>query len=354
MDEALLRTLADFRHLQRTIGSDWDSDENIDRIINGLNRNASPGNPFNWVANNGQLVDNHRFLLRTLVRQRLNGDGPYPIRLFVKPEWHKINKIAQGRYRLIWSVSVVDQIIDKLLLGDYLDSESDNWIHHPSKVGWSYLKGGWKYVPKGVGTDFSAWDMSTQQWLLDLLCDFYINQHIDPPAWWVYWVRKRFKELYHAGALLQLSNGVLLEQLHGGIQKSGSLYTLSGNSIMQVILHHVVCLQLGYTSIPWVWVLGDDRLQQDITEEYIDALKRWVVLKDISYNEFCGLKYGQSIEPCYKDKHLLNLVADPQPERLWAYQLLYRHSKHYPALKTFIRSLNVPLAHDLWVNDVWG
>ncbi|APG75927.1 hypothetical protein 2 [Wuhan pillworm virus 3] len=352
--EALFRTLSDFRHLQRDCDPEWYSDENMDRVINSLNRNASPGNPFCWVANNGQLIDKHRELLKTLVRQRLNGASAYPIRLFVKPEWHKKSKIEEGRYRLIWSVSVVDQIIDKMLLGDYLDQEPDNWIFHPSKVGWSYLKGGWKYVPKGVGTDFSAWDMTAQQWLLDLLCEFYINQHRNPTAYWISWVRRRFGELYHGGALVQLSDGTLLEQLFGGIQKSGTLYTLSGNSIMQVILHHVICLSLNYDSVPWLWVLGDDRLQERVDKEYADALKRWVVLKDISYNEFCGMHYGSTIEPAYRSKHLLNLAADPTPERLMSYQLLYRHSKFYPALVRFIRSLNVQPAHEIWVDEVWG
>uniref|UniRef100_A0AB38ZJW1 RNA-directed RNA polymerase n=1 Tax=Crocidura shantungensis ribovirus 16 TaxID=3139536 RepID=A0AB38ZJW1_9VIRU len=347
-------TLADYRHLQRQIGSDWDSDEKIMAAIDSLNRNASPGNPFNWVANNGQLIDKHRDLLFTLVKQRLQGSPAYPIRLFVKPEWHKKSKIEEGRFRLIWSVSVVDQVIDKLLLGEYLESEVDNWLQHPSKVGWSYLKGGWKFVPKGVGTDFSAWDITVQSWLLALLRDFYIAQHSDPPADWVFWVKRRFSELYGSGALLQLSDGTLLRQTFSGLQKSGCLYTLAGNSVMQVILHHIACLLLNKSDVPWLWTLGDDRLQQSVSEEYLDILKRWVVLKDISYNEFCGLKYGDTIEPCYRDKHLLNVAADPAPERLWAYQLLYARSKYYPALVHLIRSLGVPPAHQIWVDEVWG
>lgn len=336
------------------VESDWNSDEAISQALRGLDRDSSPGNPFNFVANNGQLLDMHEGALITLVKQRLRGEIPaFPIRLFVKPEWHKKSKIDEGRFRLIWQVSVVDQVIDKMLLDSFLKHEVDNWPFHPSKVGWSYLYGGWKVVPLGWGYDRSAWDMSVPHWLLMLYRD-YILEQVEAPPLWRHWLKKRFSELYDSGVVLQLSNGTLIRQEWAGVQKSGALVTLSGNSVMQVLLHHVASILAKEEPTP-IWALGDDTVQPLASERYLKILANWVWLKDPVRDEFCGMEYrSDSIEPVYTAKHILNLCASPTQDLLWSYQLLYYRSKKYRQLKRLIELLGLTPAHDLWVSSIWG
>lgn len=352
--ESLIRTLRDYIGDKVTIEDDWCSDEKILEVMETLEPNSSPGNPFSFVANNKQLLEKHSGALLSLVKQRLIGDlEAFPIRLFIKPEWHKKSKLDENRYRLIWQVSVVDQVIDKLLFGPYANAEVGKWMDHPSKVGWSYLNGGYKTVPLGWGYDRSAWDMSVPGWVLDTYEQYMHAQHRAPPLWH-HWVSRRFRELYDEGCVLQLSDGTILRQNIRGIQKSGAYLTLSGNSVMQVILHHAASLEAGIEPTE-LHALGDDTMQPEVGEAYLRKLSQWVVIKEATENEFCGMHYGRDfIEPVYQDKHILNLCSAPTRDLLWSYQLLYARSSKYDSLLRLIEMLGEVPAHQLWVDTIWG
>lgn len=69
--------------------------------------------------------------LWTLVRIRLSERDSDLIRLFIKPEPHKLSKLESQ------SISVVDQIIDQMIFGSCNDRMIDNCQDIPSKAGWT-------------------------------------------------------------------------------------------------------------------------------------------------------------------------------------------------------------------------
>lgn len=107
-----------------------------------------------------------------LVQARIAAPEADPIRLFIKPEPHKKKKLQQGAYRLISSVSVVDQIIDQMLFAPMNDRLVAEVLQVPSKAGWSPYGGGWKIFPRGwVSMDKTAWDWSAQPWIFQQLLE---------------------------------------------------------------------------------------------------------------------------------------------------------------------------------------
>jgi len=163
------------------------SDEHIlDVLENRVNPKSSPGYPYyHDYSTNKDLFDSYRKqssdgslstfipLVREQIRQYLEvedfkGD---PVRLFVKQEPHKKKKLRDGRVRLIFSVSVIDQVIDHLLLDPSLDAMYDRHHQVPNKVGMSFYNGGtnlfFRYLDDGLkrkhwgSTDKEAYDWTT-------------------------------------------------------------------------------------------------------------------------------------------------------------------------------------------------
>lgn len=173
-----------------------------------------------------------------------------PVRLFNKDEPHKMAKLREGRVRLIMNVSLVDQIVERVLYGTSsraeilchrnlqqkpgmgLDDESGAALYQHVKELAATSEG------EMVDDDCSGWDFSYQGWdqeavdesrILQLQCE-------NPQRWWE---RERGSALAQAivnrgqCAMLSVycfSDGRLVEQLEEGIQLSGRYETSSGNS----------------------------------------------------------------------------------------------------------------------------
>lgn len=164
---------------------DFISFEHFTRSVNSLDWQSSPGYPYMLKAPTNEIFlgvkdgvpdpDKLQFLWE-LVRSRLEKlacgeDECDYIRLFVKAEPLKPKKVANQEYRIISSVSLVDQIIDHMLFDGMNDVMVDNWHSQPSKAGWSAYTGGWKVVPqnKVMALDKKSWDWSVNIWLFDMV-----------------------------------------------------------------------------------------------------------------------------------------------------------------------------------------
>jgi hypothetical protein len=107
-----------------------------------INKDGSPGWPYLKVAQtNAEFVELMGLPAVTkLVRDRIKTmleTGKVirdAVRIFIKQEPHKREKRAEGRWRLIWSVSLIDQIIDSILFDPYLEAEVMRPFSHPSFV----------------------------------------------------------------------------------------------------------------------------------------------------------------------------------------------------------------------------
>lgn len=296
----------------------------------------------------------------SMCQARLANGGCDPIRLFVKAEPHKVKKLETHRYRLISSVSVLDQIIDHMLFDEMNDAMIDNWPSLPSRPGWSQLVGGWRAMPleTWVATDKSGWDWSCNPWYFDMvlkvrsrLCENLTQEWVDLAAW-------RYRCL-HANPLLVTSGGLVLRQRRPGVQKSGCVNTLPDNTLMQVMLHLRVCMTL---EIPAGRLLGmgDDVLQEPPSNEesYLDMLAQFCHVKQAAHvNEFAGFRFcGKHVEPLYKGKHafaLLHANEELLPQLCDSYLLLYHRSTRRDLLRQMFQDMGLVVRPLEWFDAVF-
>lgn len=273
--------------------------------------------------------------------QSLSTDRPSAdnIRVFVKPEPHKQQKLEEGRYRLISAVSLIDTMVDRILFGWLAETALENVGRTPCAVGWAPVKSGWRSVRqrfnKAVCLDKSAWDWTVQSWLIEAYHRFVNEIALNAPDWWRKAVHARFTLLFRA-AKFQFRNGTVIAQPEVGVMKSGCYLTLLLNSVGQVLVHIAAMLRLNEDpdeSMPFA--MGDDTVQhpkgiRDL-ESYVRELERLgckvkgaKVRSDV---EFAGFQMTDlRCVPAYRMKHLYKLeYATDLPSYLRSMQLLYGH-----------------------------
>nr|UGO57493.1 MAG: hypothetical protein 2 [Riboviria sp.] len=347
-----------YKEANWTIPEDFMSKGHFERVVYDLDWTSSPGYPyclthptnaaFFQVKNgipNPSAVD----YLWGLVQLRLEQRDADPIRLFIKPEPHKVKKLEEQRFRLISSISIVDQVIDQMIFGACNDAYLDNYPNIPSKAGWTQLKGGWKWVPNtGMAcADKSSWDWTVPMWLLEMelnlrerLCLTKGNlllQYRELAEW-------RYSKLF-VEPMFVTSGGLFLNQKFPGVLKSGCINTIHANSVMQVMLHLLVCVRLGLP-FSWLWAMGDDTMQEkpEKSEQYFKELEKYCILKQVEYkSEFAGHEFKDGrVEPSYFGKHCFSLLhADERysNEMADSYSLLYHRSQKRDIIRTIVAQL---------------
>jgi len=163
-----------------------------------------------------------------------------PIRTFVKNEPHSAGKLEEGRVRLIMSVSIVDQLVERLLSSE-LNSQEIAYFHRlPVKPGMGFSKEKVDLVgayldnfSELVSSDVSGWDwsVSADELRFDALrragAAGVSTDHVYARALLARSVCLR-------RSVIAFSDGTMLAQRWDGVQKSGSYNTSSGNSWIRV------------------------------------------------------------------------------------------------------------------------
>nr|WMV94234.1 RNA-dependent RNA polymerase [Pepper vein yellows virus] len=196
-----------------------------------------------------------------------------PIRTFVKREPHKQSKLDEGRYRLIMSVSLVDQLVARVLFQNQNKREIALWRANPSKPGFGLSTDeqvlefvqalaaqvevspeevitSWeKYL---VPTDCSGFDWSVAEWMLhdDMVVRNKLTLDLNPTT-------EKLRSVWLkciCNSVLCLSDGTLLAQRVPGVQKSGSYNTSSSNSRIRVMAAY-------HCGADWAMAMGDDALE---------------------------------------------------------------------------------------------
>ncbi|APG75972.1 hypothetical protein 2 [Hubei sobemo-like virus 22] len=351
------------------IPDDFLSREHYLRTLARLDLRSSPGYPYmlsaptnrDWfrVSKDGTWDTGRVDQMWKIVQGKLAGQGADPIRIFIKPEPHKRKKIEEGRFRIISSVSVADQIVDHMLFAECNDALINNWQFVPNKAGWTHLMGGWKMIPAAswIAADKSAWDWTAKYWLFELVLSLRIMLCSNMSPEWMERAVRRYRELFEH-PLFITSGGQLLRQKHTGIMKSGCVNTISDNSIMQYFLHLRVCLELGIEPST-LFAMGDDTLQEPVVgAEYFEYLGQFCRLKDWQRaNEFAGFRFhGRTVEPLYKGKHAFNLLyMDPDnlSQMSDAYSLLYHRSRFGGWVKDIFNKMGVGVRSNEWFDLVF-
>lgn len=342
-----------YKAVKWSIPEDFLQFTHFERVVDRLEKASSPGYPLmlQFPTNKilfacdeqGNPSVGRLMMVWEMVQRRLVEQDSDPIRLFVKAEPHTKKKLEAGRCRLISSISVVDQIIDAMLFNDMNEKMTTENLSIPPKIGWNPINGGWKIVPpQWVAADKTAWDWTVSGWLVELVLELRASlcetggERFDR---WFELAIWRYNKLF-ASAEFVSSGGLLFKQQVIGILKSGSVNTISDNSLMQDMLHIRTCLETDQP-IGYIFTMGDDTLQEPPVkfEEYFQHLEQYCVLKQVQRkSEFAGHVFGNGkVHPLYFGKHAYTLLhADPKifPDLARAYPLLY----HRSPFRRFVRT----------------
>lgn len=283
------------------------------------------------------------FLKETVLNRMLAlYEGEYEaddIKVFVKQEPHKQSKIDEGRFRLISAVSLVDTMIDRILLEPMQKQAVNVCLQTPIVAGLNIMGGG-HYVmrtligehEKYLSLDKSAWDWSVPGWMIDGITEVVSKLNVRSPDWWnkIYAMRN---DLLFEKCVYRFSDNVVAKQEWRGVMKSGCYGTLIYNSIGQLLLE-ILAREVTGVDGPLPFVLGDDSISPyyEGCEEVLDYMSKlgFVVKKQVlSEPEFIGFYFKlKGFEPAYESKHqfrLQHLTRDPElaESTLRGYQVLY-------------------------------
>jgi len=272
-----------------------------------------------------------------------------PIYTFIKNEPHKAAKVAVGRLRLIASVSYLDSLVERVLFAWQNKKEIALWDKLPYKPGMGHHDEGkqelYRYFLKCqsegsvVTTDISTWDWSVREWLMNAERDYRLATGADQGAW-ATMVRAYARA--NNRCIFVSAGGLCFEQVLGGIQKSGSYNTSSGNSHMRYIAAHIAQLRAGIPRTRYNGCqMGDDAVERGherLLEEYLDMgfTIRGVESRPKGVFSFCSQLYDGDWKGKPENWHktiFRFLVKDPRDKEypLWREQLQYE-LRHLPDL----------------------
>nr|UGO57415.1 MAG: hypothetical protein 1 [Riboviria sp.] len=353
--------------------NDFLSFSHYKRVIDSLDWTSSPGTPYNQrYSNNGQMFGVRDGIpsvsiveeIWQHIQYRLHHRTCDPIYLFVKPE--PLPERKQGRPRLISSVSVIDQIIDHMLFDAFNQRIIDQASMSPIKVGWTPMLGGWKTIPrKGISIDKSSWDWTMAHWIFDAILKFKASNCTSSGEAFIQWrdlAAWRYRCLFNNPEFC-LPNGFIFRQKNLGVMKSGSVVTITDNSLAQLIIHFRTYFELGWVEeVPeYIWVCGDDTRQSrpKHLRMYLEYLSGFCKVKDWTERcEFVGCRFLQDgrVEPLYKGKHAFTILhADPAVETdlAYSYSLLYHKSIDRDNVRNMLLTYGPPMTLD-FADEIWN
>lgn len=248
---------------------------------------------------------------------------------------------------MIHNLSLVDQMVDRLLFTPWFGAELRAPMSTTQKSGWSPFPAGYQRLlaefplNESMAVDKKLWDWTMPSWVVYSYVLLKFQQTAGEEDDW-YW-RAVWARLYHVlgpGSLLMDADGVIWKQKFWGLMKSGMLLTLSLNSAAQEAQHLLAWIRtFPFEEPPMVWAMGDDKLvRMSLDEEQLRLYWRALELtgcrvKKIEYSrEFCGFLFlgADDVRPLYPEKHkfiLRHLEPSVEEETLLSYELLYALSQ---------------------------
>lgn len=245
-----------------------------------------------------------------------------PVRVFVKGEPHKIAKLKQGRVRLIHSVSIVDKMIEMLMMRHFTKLEIDNWRDIPSKPGIGFTPEDCQSVYEDVvgrpvkmrSSDVEGWDWNVDKWQIKAeaerkiaLCKgFQDISDYDTDGLDRWRQSMRLNAIISCKSVYQFSDGTMVKNIFPGIVNSGKYDTSCGNSGMRDMLAETIGSSENICA-------GDDACEEDIVgaveryKEYGFKIKTYDMIDN--QFEFCSRIYtnGRSW-PVNREKIIFNLL----------------------------------------------
>lgn len=264
------------------------------------------------------------------------------MKLFIKDEPHSREKILAKRFRLISTLAVEDQILDRWLFQEWHDAELEAVAHCATRNGWAPFPLGYKDVGRAfpdsvLNTDASSFDWTVPAWAVEELIETRLSQVRNLTPSYEKMVRCRYEEVLGTRCTVRLPDGTVFRQRRRGFMKSGWLRTLSDNSALQLMIHGLA-YKRAYGDVPGrIWVMGDDILMQWSPDQdqspLIENLRKLGLLVKRAGPErhFAGFEFdGDYVTPLYPVKHMKTINRSSEEERqllIDALALVYAKSR---------------------------
>ncbi len=251
--------------------------------------------------------------------------------LFIKGELHKVAKAREGKWRIIWSSSTIDQLVRRVLHGSMQNYEVS--VYHTGKLpvcmgmsrygtgpdgGKTALKARLNQLDDACGTDVVAYDFNVK-----------LDQTVDAAVVTTILYEEPLEEsidiklgIIDMRKVAINRDGAVLNQLKDGIKPSGLYGTASGNSRERASLK-VQASGFARDGSFGIHAMGDDAMEEwrpDLVQLYADIgvqVKLVERLKD-GCMEFCSLNFfpDGTVKPSKPYRLLANFLWKwPPPER---------------------------------------
>lgn len=311
------------------------------------------------VSEDGTMDEQRYQIVRAIVYKRfmevINSPTADPIKLFIKMEPHKTEKIETNRFRLISSVSLIDGLVDRLLYMVFAHKVTANFQNTGILIGYNPTKGGHRFFNQSFSNkrpklmlDQKAFDWTYKPWMAVVFYNLLLDLNVTPTPWWESAVQNRMHSLFESPEFI-FSDGFKIQQPVRGVMKSGMYMTIIQNSIAILSLHYLSLMRSGISYNEPIFVVGDDSIlyPPSNVEAYLSAMKTCGVLpkvKEEMIADFAGFQYnGINFKPEYLQKHLFSLMhlsRDPivAGMTLRSYLIIYTY---VPEMLAYLRRLIV-------------
>lgn len=266
-----------------SLPDDWGSDGHILRVCAWIEKNSgdkSPGAIFlrQGCTSNKSVFEKYglpavarmsrdrmeQLILSSTVESRQLSD---PLRLFIKNEPHKRAKIDEGRWRIICGVSLIDQIIDRVLYAHIERAAIREYENIPSKAGISWQYGGSdvfirSYPDNIVYSSFDCrqFDITHAGWMFDDIRELNERLTLNPTPTWKQLSLNREQAVMYGS--FSFSDGVVCEKILPGWEPSGRYTTLDANGKLVVYIRVLYDIKCGEPTDPQeICSMGDDTVQ---------------------------------------------------------------------------------------------
>lgn len=197
------------------------------------------------------------------------------MKLFIKNEPHHKRKADLRKWRLIFNLSLLDQLVDRMLFGNLYNADAADWPKADSQVGIGFSEEQIKTFLEHINEqvlegdqmlegDFSGWDWSVEEQDLQFDCAVTLDRYDDGEIGLSQSFFNAVCNRYHcvANKMVAFSDGTYVSMLFwtlAGVMPSGWLMTALCNSRVAACVLRRIARAAG-TPLRMVKTMGDDNI----------------------------------------------------------------------------------------------
>jgi len=311
----------------------------IEKVRTGAPKAKSPGLPWsNHYPDNLTFVNTDYDVLFEAVKSRIlllgsdvclesldaielvDGNYTDPVRTFVKNELHSEKKLNNGKVRLVFNVSVVDLIIERILFDAFNKTSIKHWTTSPSLPGMGFDDAKYAGLVEMMNrilimatSDVSGMDFTVAR--EDMIMYFLVCSNNSGAFIGSFLYRAMWNRILCFGrSEIHFSNGLIIKQMIDGFVKSGGGLTSSMDSFTRWSWGCVVGiksaeLRTDGTSEDWltanshlIHAMGDDCFEPyvegaiELYRQYGVTMKEYLKSNLDDGLDFCGHTFSRG--PC--------------------------------------------------------